>query len=232
MPSEAETINEFIRSYASDLHTSIPARVVSFNAKNQTVDVVPAIDKKLSDGEVKKRSTLRNVPVHFIGSTSTIVAFPVKAGSCGILIFQECSTDEWVTGTQGTSANSVAQDRRMHSSTDAVFIPGIWPYAQARSAKAANCNLNEDLAIAHNLDGTQCTVVLKANGDIIATRSGASFALTNNLLTVNCNLQVNGTITATGTVTAPQAVINSIPFTTHKHDGVTVGAGSTGNPHA
>lgn len=230
MPSEAETINEFIRSYASDIHTSIPARVLSYNPQQQTVDVVPAIDKKLSDGEVKQRSALRNVPVHFIGSTDTIISYPVKAGTCGVLIFQECSTDEWVTGSQGTSANSVAHDRRMHSATDAVFIPGIWPYSQSRSAKVTNSNPNEDLVVAHNLNGSQCNVTFKANGDIIAKRSGASFKLSNGLLTVDCNLHVNGTITATDTVTAPEAVINSIPFTTHKHGGVTAGPALTGNP--
>ena len=67
---------------------------------------------------------------------------------------------------------------------------------------------------------------LKGDGSIRGSNSLGFFELD-----VGGNFKTNGvTINPSGNIDAPSITINGIPFGTHVHGGVTVGAGTTGVP--
>lgn len=172
MPSLSETVNAHIRSAAADQHTSIPARVLSYDPARQTVDVKVAINHLLPNNEVLERGAIRGVPVQFGGTTRTLISFPIKSGDSGVLIFQERSMDEWThqAATNTASQSVFARDRRMHDYNDCVFVPGVHPYAQSPVGGRGHTykhDPNQDVVIKHNI-GTQaeCYMFMKPDGSI------------------------------------------------------------------
>ena len=174
MPSTSEVINAHIRAAQSDIHTSIPARVLSYNPESQTVDVQADINHLLSSNEVLERGAIRGVPVQFGGTTRTLISFPIKSGDTGILVFQERSTDEWTHQKQdltGEAKGVIAKDRRMHDYSDCVFVPGVHPYAKSPVGGRGHTYKHDpmqDTVIKHNI-GTpaECYMFMKPDGSIL-----------------------------------------------------------------
>ncbi|MGP1572933.1 Gp138 family membrane-puncturing spike protein [Aggregatibacter segnis] len=104
-----------------NLHTALPAKVVSFDPANQTVTLAIQIKMQLADGTGADIPPLVDVPVSFPRGGGFAVTFPLKAGDEGIAIFSERCIDGW---WQNGSA-STPLDFRLHDLSDAMFIPGI-----------------------------------------------------------------------------------------------------------
>ena len=104
-----------------NLHTALPAKVVSFDPAKQTVSLAIQIKMQLVDGSGADIPPLLDVPVSFPRGGGFAVTFPLKAGDEGIAIFSERCIDGW---WQNGSA-STPLDFRLHDLSDAMFIPGI-----------------------------------------------------------------------------------------------------------
>lgn len=251
MASDSEVIYAHIRSAMADQHTSIPAVVVSFDGVSVTVKA--DINQKQSDGTTLERGEIVKVPVQFAGTSDTLMAYPLKAGHTGMLVFQERSMDEWVTQGESNTATVAAQDRRMHDYNDCVFVPGVAPHAKAKSSGVGHTfphNPQTDTVMKHNIGtAAECIVKMSSDGAItIQNQFNTMNLAADGTLTVTCKvLAVNAetsatiespevtvtceTLTAeceTATVNASgdaaiEALNVDITSTTLKHNGVNVG---------
>ena len=104
-----------------ELHTALPARVVSFNAKQNTVQVEAMIDQVLIDGTPSELPPFVDVPVQFPRGGGFVLTFPIGAGDEGLVIFSERCIDGWWQ----SGRKSIPMERRIHDYSDAIFIPGI-----------------------------------------------------------------------------------------------------------
>lgn len=104
-----------------NLHTALPAKVVSFDPKKQTVTLAVQIKMQLADGSGADIPPLVDVPVSFPRGGGFAVTFPLKAGDEGIAIFSERCIDSW----WHSGGASLPLDFRLHDLSDAMFIPGI-----------------------------------------------------------------------------------------------------------
>jgi len=252
--SDSEVINAHIRAAAADQHTSIPARVVSYNGTSVTVSA--DIDQQQADGTILKRGEIINVPVQFAGSSDTLIAFPLKAGHTGMLVFQERSMDEWVMQGADNTATVASKDRRMHDYNDCVFVPGVAPHAKAKSNRVGHTfphDPQNDTVIKHNigtasesvvkmtadgaitLQNTNNTILLAADGTLTITCK-TLIANVENDATINCdnaivNTTGDATVDAGGAVDVTaggdisvDATNVAITSSTLKHNGVNVGS--------
>ena len=112
-----------------NLHTALPAKVVSFDPAKQTVSLAIQIKMQLVDGSGADIPPLLDVPVSFPRGGGFAVTFPLKAGDEGMAIFSERCIDGW---WQNGSA-SAPLDFRLHDLSDAMFIPGICSVPKAIS---------------------------------------------------------------------------------------------------
>lgn len=122
-PTLAETIRTVIDSALVELHTSLPAKIVSYNAAKQLADVQPTLKRRYEDdADAKPLPVIPNVPVrHPVASGgSARIHMPVKAGDPVLLIFCERSLDRW----KGTTDAVDPGDRRRHDLTDAFALVG------------------------------------------------------------------------------------------------------------
>lgn len=128
-PTLAELIKRALDNRQMDLHTALIARVESYDAKNQTVDVQPQIKRALSkaDGEKVYESLplIPDVPVLFPRAGGYFISFPIQKGDYVQLLVNERSIAEW--WSEGRESGGEA----MHSFDGAVAIPGLYPQAQS-----------------------------------------------------------------------------------------------------
>lgn len=245
MASDSEVIYAHIRSAMADQHTSIPAVVVSFDGVSVTVKA--DINQKQSDGTTLERGEIVKVPVQFAGTSDTLIAYPLKSGHTGMLVFQERSMDEWTMQGETNTTTVAAQDRRMHDYNDCVFVPGVAPHAKAKSSGVGHTfphNPQTDTVMKHNIGtAAECIVKMSSDGAITIQNQfntmnlAADGTLTvttktleinvENDATINCeNAIVNASgdadVTAGGDV-GLDAVNVAITSTTMKHNGVNVG---------
>ncbi len=124
-PSLADILLQAIENHMLDVHTAIPAVVVSYDATKQRVSVQPLIKQARRDQTdervVDELPVITDVPVEFPGSGAFSITWPIKKGDTGMLQFCEGSIDKWKTRGGVVDPND---DRRFNLS-DAVFHPGV-----------------------------------------------------------------------------------------------------------
>lgn len=190
-----------------NLHTALPAKVVSFNPSKQTVTLAVQIKMQLADGNGADIPPLVDVPVSFPRGGGFAVTFPLKAGDEGIAIFSErCIDGWWQNGTASTPL-----DFRLHDLSDAMFIPGI-----CSVPKTIKSFFNDGLSM-QTLDG------------------GTFIRITNGKILIQGNIEHQGDTSqkgshkSTGVISSDADVkAGGISGKTHKHAGDS--GGKTGVP--
>lgn len=133
----AELISKFWEHHAIDLHVSMPARVESYDATTQTVDVLPQLNRAVPDGagnyDYEKLPKLSGIPVVWQRCGKFSVTFPLEAGDFVLLVFSERSLAAW----RATGVQCDPGDLLMHGLDGAMAIPGIFPDAKPAAAADA-----------------------------------------------------------------------------------------------
>lgn len=190
-----------------NLHTALPAKVVSFDPSKQTVTLAVQIKMQLSDGGVADIPPLLDVPVSFPRGGGFAVTFPLKAGDEGMAIFSERCIDGW---WQNGSA-SAPLDFRLHDLSDAMFIPGI-----CSVPKAISGFFTDGLSM-QTLDGS--TYIRIQNGSILIKGD----------IKHQGDTSQTGSHSSTGVISSDTDVkAGGVSGKTHKHQGDS--GGTTGEP--
>jgi hypothetical protein len=167
--TDYEVVDAHITSRLLDLHTSFPAKVESYNASTQTVDVVPCLNRALPDGAGNMVSEtlpkLGGVKVCFPRCGGFFVSLPIQAGDYVLVVCSERNIGNWrATGNQGDPG-----DLGMHTLDGAVAIPGVFPDSKAlTSADATNMVIGSDTAPGARIAITPSGVEVGGNSDFVA----------------------------------------------------------------
>lgn len=133
-----------IENRLSDLHTSLPAIIVSFDAEARTVSAQPAIQRVFTDGEGLSGAinlpVCVDVPVVFPSGGGYEITFPVKEGDECLLVFSERCIDNWFD----TGEPSPPADYRKHDLSDAFAIMGVRSFANKKEISDAGMKIGSD----------------------------------------------------------------------------------------
>lgn len=195
-----DAIQSHIKSLQHNLYTSLPARVLTYNADKQIVDVEVLIKRSYSDSlENRSPVVLYAVPVSFPSAGGGILSFPVAKGDLVLLVFGMMSIDEWSVG----SGDPVTpKDNRRQSINDAIAIAGIGTQRNNLKPHA------EDVELKFKDNNFK----LKADGTVTQTTTSTWSVKNENEELINVlseALQVISDIT-TNTVYGPSPVNNKV----------------------
>ncbi|OAJ35358.1 Gp138 family membrane-puncturing spike protein [Piscirickettsia salmonis] len=253
-----QVLHAALESRLCDVHTSIPGRIASYDAKTQKANIQPVIKKKLRDGRSFSMPVITDIPVMFPSAGGGLLSFPAKQGDTGLLFFCERSIDQWMTGNND-EAEPLGNHK--HNYTDAVFIPGLYPYSKTLNADPINTELK--------FSGNQ--IILKPDGSIVIN-APKSVTINTETYNVNATKQVNfksplhifdgevqvtqsfsnpaltasasskassftGDIYSSGNINSDKAITGKtdviaggISLKSHKHGGIEPGGGTTSTP--
>lgn len=130
IPTFAQLIKHAIESRLLDVHTALIAKVESYDAAKQQVDVAPMLKRSLEtiDGEwvSEQLPVLCDVPVLFPRSGGFFISFPIQQGDFVQLLFNETDIEAWLENKEPT----IVHNQRF-TLQGAVALPGIFPEALA-----------------------------------------------------------------------------------------------------
>ena len=164
-----------IENIASDvvnqIHTAIPAKIVSYDAGTGSATVQPFGTFVKPDGTWIDYPQVSGVPVVFpqCPSKDICIAFPVNAGDSVLLVFSEVELDAWLY--KGKSSNDMK-----YALTSAVAIPGLCQNGNEAIKEACTSN-----AVVVKVKDTKLTV-------------------SDNGIAIRGDLKVEGNISSTGTI--------------------------------
>lgn len=214
--------NEILQKFLQRVDDMLPARVISYDRTTNRVQVVPLVRVITTAGQQIGRAQIASVPVLQLGGGGFTLNFPLKRGDLGWIK----ANDRDISLVLQSYAENAPNSKRMHSFEDCVFIPDVMTGTTIQGEDTDN-------AVLQTLDGS-VRVALWA--DRLKLTAGA-FSVTIGPASIHLDAgAASYTLTSAGhvfagPVTMPDgATIASIPFTSHKHTGVTTGGSNTGGP--
>lgn len=118
--STTELLETQATSTQMQIHTALPARVVSFDPSEQTVSIELMIEQINHNGEQLSLPPLVDVPVKMFAYGAFMITAEPKKGDEGLATFSERCIDGWWE----SSRKSVPMDIRFHDLSDAFFDGG------------------------------------------------------------------------------------------------------------
>lgn len=193
-PDDGEILEEAVRSLIASIHTSMPARVLSYtHGPKPRATVRPVVRFSFMDPDSEERVTqlgesVANVVVMFPagGGGDFSDTWPLKAGDPVFLLIAERSLDEWLATN---NADNAPQDPRRFDVTDAVALPvfgaGELPSdafdAVARVIKApllklGSASASDFVALSSKVDDfiSKLDAVMKAGWAVVPGDGGAA----------------------------------------------------------
>lgn len=215
-PSLLDVLSQHASNERNDVHTALPAKVVSCDGHSATVQLM--ITQVMKGGETLALPPLVDVPVGFYRGGGFCVTVPVKSGDEGLVIFAERCIDGWyVSGQQ-----SAPLDTRFHDYSDAFFLPqGSSQPNRIPAYSADSLSLQTD-------DGSTFIrikpgkIIMQGDIEHTGNRTQQGNSLVNGDHSVNGNSESSG-----GTFKHNGKEIGD----THTHSGVETGGGNTGAPN-
>lgn len=128
-PTLAQLLKAAIENRLLDVHTALIAKVESYDAAKQQVNVAPLLKRCVEtlDGSITEEELplLCDVPVMFPRAGGYFISFPIQPGDFVQLIFNEVSISDWLNNTRSEKASV-----ERFTLDGAIAIPGVFPESQ------------------------------------------------------------------------------------------------------
>ena len=219
-PNLTQVLHSGFLSLEAQIHTALPARVLKFNASDNTVQIELMENELKRDGVSVVLPPLDDVPVQFFRGGNFVITTPIKAGDFGLCVFAERCIDRWFAN----ASKSEPLDFRLHDYSDGFFLTGFSP----RPAAVKNVDL--DGVCMRTLD--KGTYIKLTSGKILI--KGDIEQVGNYIQTGNKTLkgnftQAEGDSISSGTITAKDMIASGVSLKKHTHGGDS--GGTTTSPN-
>jgi len=129
MPREPglwDAIHTAIEARFAEIHTALPGRIEKYDHEKALAEVQPLLRKNYRDGTSAELPIIANVPVVWPRTSEFAFAAPLARGDSVLLVFCERSLEGWLSN----GGLVTPTDRRKFDLSDAVAIPGLWPFSE------------------------------------------------------------------------------------------------------
>lgn len=227
--SMAGAFAEIFRKLLQNTDDMLPAKVIAFDRASNRVDVQPLVKVVTASGQAVSRAQINGLTVLQIGGGGFGLFFNLKAGDLGWIKANDRDIAVYLQNGNESTPNT----HRMHSFSDALFIPDVVRDFTISGEDGEN-------AVLQSIDGSVRIALF--DDKIRLTVGSKKITLNNNEAIIDANTQINGTLavsqtlTVTGAATLSGGVAIAGTATndgvnigkTHTHGGVQNGSGNTG----
>ena len=133
-----DNLKQLLWQQSSNLYVMMPGRVEAYYPETQSADVQP-LPKVIYPGMAYENMfdfpVIPNVQVQFPrtdatddGGPKSIMYMPIKKGTTVMLVWANFSLDNWAV-SENTGKTYDPQDMGRHDLSDAIAVPGIFPFS-------------------------------------------------------------------------------------------------------
>jgi hypothetical protein len=233
-------LNTIFRKRAMKLEGRLPAVVMSYDRVRNIATVRPLIQMLKTNGVTVSRPSIASVPVLALGGGGYTVTFPLASGDLGWIEASDRDISLFMQSMQESAPNTFL----IHRFSQGRFVPDAFRQYTFDTADDASSMVLQNYAgtvkicldpaavrvIAPTVNITATTAINATVGAASMELSPAAFSVTAPAITLN---QTGGGTGATFTgapVVMPDAIINGVKQSLHKHTGVSTGSGESGGP--
>ncbi|MCP4539026.1 MAG: hypothetical protein GY832_17970 [Chloroflexi bacterium] len=176
----AKLIRRMIDRALADVHTHMPAQVISYDAATNLAVVQPCLNrirvKDPNNETTVQLPVIEDVPVKQFGSGKCLITIAPQADSYGVLHVSERSLEKWVT--EGGIVNPGST--RKFDISDGFFDPGTYPTVDDGDNGLISPAIATDRIALRTRDNT-AYVAVKTNGAVeIYTTTGQAVTINGN----------------------------------------------------
>lgn len=113
-------LEAMIEAQLSQVNTTLPGRVLSYDPGTNRAVVQPILPKRLADGGTLPAPAIVSVPLIWPTAGGATITMPVSAGDGVMLHFSSRSLEGWLSGQDGAP-----DDPRQFDLSDAIATPGL-----------------------------------------------------------------------------------------------------------
>lgn len=133
-----EAMQQATEEALSQVNTTVPGVIVSYDAARNRAVVKPSLPKRLADGTELEAPNIHEVPVLWTNGGGGTFTFPIRPGDGVMLQFQQRSLEGWLGGN-----TAAPDDPRQFDMSDAIALPGLRHDHPAVDAEAVVLNLGD-----------------------------------------------------------------------------------------
>lgn len=137
-PTLPNVLRRSVERMLRSVYTMIPGRVVSYDPETQKATITPLIRVPIPGASLDPNASsddqfteeipdLVGVPIMFPRSKAARIYWPIYPDSLVMLVFSMYSLEKFLVTDMSTGTVD-PQDTRRHSLSDAVAIPGLYPF--------------------------------------------------------------------------------------------------------
>lgn len=104
-----------------NLDCCLPAKIITYDRLTNRASVEPQYQVTATSGDTTQMSLIEGIPVLLIGSNTAFISFDLKEGDLGWIIANDQDISLFLQSYQSSPGNT----KRMHSFSDAFFIPDL-----------------------------------------------------------------------------------------------------------
>lgn len=129
-----DAIRAEVRAALRGLNVGLPGRLEKYDATTGRGQVKPLVQEPDTAGNLQPLPMIAGVPVVFPGGDTAALYLPPKIGDTGWISFSHRSMEIWLE----RGGDCEPGDPRVMDMTDAVFWPGLRPFAVGSLAEEAD----------------------------------------------------------------------------------------------
>lgn len=194
----------------NEIHTALPARVIKFNTKDNTVQVELMINQLSKNGKTLIIPPLDDVPVQFFRGGDFVITTPIRSGDEGLCVFAERCIDGWFE----SSNKNTPLDFRLHDYSDGFFLTGF------SSKPKAVRNVDLDGICMRTLE--KDTYIKLTKGKILIKgniEQEGDYKHIGKFIQKGSFTQTEGDSQSSGTITANEVIASGVSLKSHTHGG-------------
>lgn len=223
-------MREVLRKHLQSVDDMLPAKVLAYDRSTNRVRVQPLVRLVTTDARQVTRAPIASVPALQYGGGGFVLSFPIAAGDLGWIK----ANDRDISLFLQTYGEQAPNSLRLHSFSDAVFIPDVMTGYTIGGDDAQNAVLQSlDGSVKLSM-GSDSLTLLVGGTSVTLTASGVEVVGVTTFkdpVIMEQTLAVTGATTLTGPVTAPGGIVTSgitiggLPFEDHVHQVANVQTG-------
>lgn len=244
-PASAESLEGLLdisfKKNMQKVDGQLPCEVLSYNRFTNRATVRPLVDVVQTSGNLTPRAQYASVPVLALGDDQYCITFPLKRGSKGWIE----ASDRDISLMLQAMSSAPPGSYRIHSFSGGRFIPdafAAYAFDDANDSGSmvlqksdGSVKITLDPAkiriIAATVQVTATTAINMTAGASSVVMNPAGVSITAPAISLNQTGGGAGSTFTGNPVVMPDAIINGVQQSIHKHANVTNGPNSTDGPH-